>query len=238
MTRSILTLLALSLITLGCSNEGTMSATSNDATAVADPADVGPGEPAAADGDLAAAPLDNDATSSTSASADTIPQPSSTGREVALSPENTQIRFVGLHTGDEPNPREGTFEAFQGKAVIQGTQLASLEVTIDTTTVTTPIDRLTNHLKSADFFDVNEYPQATFRSTSITPDTASGSKVTVTGDLTLHGVTKSISFPATVLTDGGLNLNAEFSIDRTEFGMTYGEERVVNEVSLTVAVDA
>ena len=69
MTRSILTLLALSLITLGCSNEGTMSATSNDATAVADPADVGPGEPAAADGDLAAAPLDNDATSSTSASA-------------------------------------------------------------------------------------------------------------------------------------------------------------------------
>ena len=60
---------------------------------------------------------------------------------------------------------------------------------------------------------------------------------TITGEMTLHGVTKEISFPATVrFRDGGLTLEAEFSVDRTDFGMDFGPDRVVSEVSMTVVV--
>ena len=59
----------------------------------------------------------------------------------------------------------------------------------------------------------------------------------VTGNLTLHGVTKEISFPATVKVNAeGLTVKSEFSIDRTEFGMKFSPDRVEKKVSLTVVV--
>jgi polyisoprenoid-binding protein YceI len=155
---------------------------------------------------------------------------------INLSPENTEIAFVGLHAGDEPNPRHGTFEQLSGTAVLEHGKLTSVQLAIDTRSVSTEIGRLTNHLKSPDFFDVNTYPEATFQSTSIQEE--GDGRVTVTGDLTLHGVTKEVSFPATVSTDEGLKLDAEFSIDRTEFGMDYSVDKVVADVALKVSVDS
>ena len=64
-----------------------------------------------------------------------------------------------------------------------------------------------------------QFPTATFRSTEIKKD---GEGHTITGDLTLHGVTKRISFPATVAVTGAtLSANAEFSINRQDFGINY-----------------
>lgn len=153
-------------------------------------------------------------------------------QEVALTPENTKIQFVGTHVGDDPKPRTGTFGTFQGTAALEGEQLKSVQVDIETASLTTDIDRLTNHLKSPDFFDVNQFPQAKFVSTAVEP--AGDGQVTITGDLTLLGTTKSISFPATVSTSDGFKLNAELVIDRTQFGMTFGEGQVVHDVTLTV----
>ena len=96
---------------------------------------------------------------------------------------------------------------------------ASIEITIQTESLYADEEKLTKHLKSPDFFDVEKFPTATFKSTAI-EKTDDGH--TITGDLTLHGVTKRVSFPATVtVTDGQVTANSEFSINRKDFGIVY-----------------
>ena len=152
----------------------------------------------------------------------------------ALSPQNTKLQFVCAHVGAKPDPRTGRFGKFTGKAQVEGQALKSLTVEIDTTSISTEFEKLTTHLKSPDFFDVRRFPTAKFESTKIAPGTGSSQ---VTGKLTMHGVTKEITFPATVeIGPSGLTLKSEFSIDRTEFGMNYDPTKVENKVLLTVVV--
>ena len=80
-------------------------------------------------------------------------------------------------------------------------------------------DRLTAHLKNDDFFDVPNHPISTFVVTSVG---AAGSEQTVTGNLTLRGVTRSISFPSTVrVADDAVTVQAEFAINRKDFNVNY-----------------
>jgi polyisoprenoid-binding protein YceI len=98
---------------------------------------------------------------------------------------------------------------------------------------------LTRHLLNADFFEANTYPKATFKTTSIEAQAEGENTHSVTGDLTMHGVTKSISFPAKVSVSGGkAGLESKFTIDRREFGITYGQGMVNNDVEITVRVNA
>jgi len=154
-----------------------------------------------------------------------------------LSPQNTKIQFVCAHVAADPMPRKGGFAKFNGKAEIDAATktLTSLDVDIETASLWTEFDMLTNHLKSADFFEVRRFPTAHFESTKIEP--SSSGTTQITGKLTLHGVTKEIKFPATVEIDSqGLKLRSEFTIDRSEFGMNYDPKKVENKVSLTVVV--
>lgn len=153
-----------------------------------------------------------------------------------LSPENTKIVFVGTHAPPKaPDPRTGIFSQFTGKAETDGKALKSLTIDIDTTSIATQFDKLTNHLKNADFFEVNEYPTARFVSTKITP--GDSGTATVTGNLTLLAATKEVTFPASVnVTDQGLTLKAEFTIDRTEFGMNKLTEGVEKPVKITAII--
>lgn len=85
--------------------------------------------------------------------------------------------------------------------------------------------KLEGHLKSEDFFDVEKFPTATFTSEAITASPVAGSTHTVTGKLTIRGVIKDVSFPATIkVTDGAIEANAEFSIQRKDFGIEYPGE--------------
>jgi polyisoprenoid-binding protein YceI len=155
-----------------------------------------------------------------------------------LTPENTKIEFVGAHTDQRPD-RIGGFEEFSGTVEVDDAtgKLKSISVDIVTDSLWTQISRLTNHLKSADFLEVRQYPKATFQSTDIAPTEEGAGQYHVTGDLTLHGVTKQIRFPATVSTlTGGLTLNSKFTLDRTDFDINWGPDQVKNEVSLTVVV--
>jgi polyisoprenoid-binding protein YceI len=157
-----------------------------------------------------------------------------TGNEVALTPGNTKIQFVGIHADpNKPDPRTGNFNDFTGKATLDGDKLTAVQVDIKTESLSTEFEKLTNHLKSADILDVREHTQATFQSTKIEGE---GDTVTITGDLTLLGVKKSITFPATVSVKDELSLKAEFTIDRTEFGMDYRPDQVKKEVEMTVTV--
>ena len=90
----------------------------------------------------------------------------------------------------------------------------------------TDADRLTGHLKSPDFFDVAKHPKSTFESTAIKPGStdakAKDATHTVTGNLMLHGVTKSIQFPVKLgVTPESATLDSEFFINRKDFGISY-----------------
>lgn len=154
--------------------------------------------------------------------------------EVKLTPENTLIQFVGTHKGDKPDPRTGKFGKFNGLAQAANGKLTEITVVIDTTSLETEIEKLTNHLKSPDFLDVRQSPEAKFVSKSI--ETADDGTVKVTGDLTLLKETKSISFPAKVKVDKDIALDAQFVINRVDFGMDYGTDNVHEEVTMTIKV--
>lgn len=154
-----------------------------------------------------------------------------------LRPDNTLIQFVGTHAGPKPDPRTGVFKDFSGKAEVDAETkaLKSVTVEIKTESLETPIPKLTNHLRSPDFFDTREQPTAKFESTAV--KAAEDGKHVITGNLTILKATKEIQFPAKVaVTDKGLTLTAEFTIDRTEFGMKFGEQQVNKEVAMTVAI--
>ena len=140
------------------------------------------------------------------------------GTVYALSSEST-VGFVGAKlTGSH----DGGFNAFEGLVSIgDGTpESSSVEVLIDTTSIWADNDKLTGHLKSADFFDVENHPTATFASTAIAAN--GDGTYTLTGNLDLRGVTKQISFPATIeITKSGFSATAEFALNRMDFGIKY-----------------
>ena len=164
----------------------------------------------------------------------TPPSTTADANTVALTEANTKVEFIGVHVGDKPDPRKGSFAKLNGSAILDMGTLKAVTVEFDTDSLTTELPPLTTHLKSPDFFDVKQHPTAKFESTTIEP--GADGKVNVTGNLTLLGVTKPITMPATVSTEGGLKLTAEFSIDRTEFGMTFGEDKVEKIVAMTVTI--
>lgn len=132
--------------------------------------------------------------------------------------EESTIGFVGSKvTGSH----DGGFKKFSGTVTLDGEDVATaqINVTINMKSTWSDSDRLTKHLKNEDFFDVEKFPESTFVSTGIT---AEGDAYTVSGDLTLHGVTKNISFPASItFADGVLTANAEFNLNRMDFGIVY-----------------
>ena len=93
------------------------------------------------------------------------------------------------------------------------------------------------HLRATpDFFDAREHPTARFVTKSVSPGAQPG-EATISGDLTLHGVTKPVSFPAKVdVSDHGVTITGSFDLDRSEFGMDKLLDRVNKEVKVTVAV--
>jgi polyisoprenoid-binding protein YceI len=153
--------------------------------------------------------------------------------------EDSKVEWTGSKvTGSH----DGTFEDVSGTITVMGgtPEGSKVDVTIDTTTVTSDNDDLTEHLKSADFFDVEQYPEARFVSTSIEP--GDDGMYRVTGDLTLHGVTKQITFPADIeVTDSGASASAEFDIRRFDWNINYkgkADDLIRDEVVLRLDLRA
>ena len=147
--------------------------------------------------------------------------PKAGAETLTISPENSKVDFVAAKVTRSHN---GAFKQFSGTVdlVNNSVEQSIVTINIDTASVTTDEDSLTTHLKTADFFDVAKYPKATFVSTKIEPNTANGATHTITGNFDLHGVKKSISFPATIqLSPDSVSANAEFSINRKDFGIVY-----------------
>ncbi|MGK6349944.1 YceI family protein [Parapedobacter sp. DT-150] len=106
--------------------------------------------------------------------------------------------------------------------------------------------KLADHLKSEDFFDAPKFPEATFKITKVG---GSGSDATITGDLTIKGITKSITFPAVVhQSASGVHATATgIKIDRTKFDIKYrsgnffsdlGDRAISDEFLLAIEIVA
>ncbi|MDI9868226.1 MULTISPECIES: YceI family protein [Flectobacillus] len=81
-----------------------------------------------------------------------------------------------------------------------------------------------SHITTGDFFEVEKFPTATFKITKV-----AGSNIT--GDLTLHGITKSITFPATITSAAGkVTATAKIPVDRTDFNIKYGSKKFFESI--------
>jgi len=136
-------------------------------------------------------------------------------------PSTSKVEWTGSKVTGK---HDGGFKTFKGtvQLVDQTPEKSSVNVEIDTGSLYSDSDKLVSHLKSPDFFDVAKFPTATFASTEVKKGGDKGASHTVTGNLTLHGVTKSITFPATIKTSpGAVDVDAEFAINRKDFGLVY-----------------
>lgn len=145
---------------------------------------------------------------------------------------------------------KGGFEKITGTFHYDQSDLSKSNVTvsIDVSSINTKEPQRDAHLKSADFFDVEKYPSMEFRSTRFYKD---GSDLYVSGDLTIHGVTKPVELEVEELTDemkdpwGNVKrgISAKTKINRRDFGLTWnaaletGGILVGEEVSISIDVE-
>jgi polyisoprenoid-binding protein YceI len=167
-----------------------------------------------------------------------------------LDPAHSTIGFAIRHM--MISSVRGQFRTFTGKATgdPKTPDKAQIEATIDVASIDTANAKRDEHLKTAEFFDVAKFPTMTFKSKSIVP--AGPGKAKVTGDLTLHGVTKEVVLevegPTDVIKDPMGNTragaHATTKINRKDFGIVYdktidgGGLMVGNEVEITIDVEA
>ncbi len=143
------------------------------------------------------------------------------GTAIALTPENSKVEFTGSKVTGK---HDGGFKQFTGTIDLVGekAETSSVRIDIDMKSLFTDTDGLTKHLMTADFFEVDKFPKATFISTKIVPPIGGAGTYNVTGDFEIHGVKKSITFPSTIRVRPDLvSVIAEFSINRKDFGIVY-----------------
>jgi polyisoprenoid-binding protein YceI len=167
----------------------------------------------------------------------------------AIDPAHTLVELAVKHMMF--TTVKGRFASVAGTLVLDDADpsASSVEATIDAASIDTREEGRDAHLRSADFLDVETYPTIEFRSTHVVP--RGGGRYVVTGDLTLHGVTREVSLEAELTgmgTDPWGNRRVGFAattaIDRKDFGLTWnaaleaGGVLVGDEVKISLEVQA
>jgi polyisoprenoid-binding protein YceI len=139
----------------------------------------------------------------------------------------------------------GRFDKFSGEVTLGATAAeSSVRITLDANSVNTNNSGRDGHLRNQDFLDVKQFPEATFKSTKVADKDAQ--TFTVTGDLELHGVKKSVTFDMALVgaKDTGersgykAGFFGELTIKRRDFGIdTYPNEALSDEITLTFAIE-
>ena len=152
--------------------------------------------------------------------------------------ESSKVDWKAFHKGGFA-PRWGTLAIKSGEISVEGGELAAGDFVIDmqslkvdpasVTEKDKKYNELEDHLKSADFFDVEKNPTADFKITSVsnleTPveGAVAGANKTVSGNLMLKGKSLNVTFPAKVtVTDGNVALQAKLNVNRTEWDIKFG----------------
>ena len=185
---------------------------------------------------------------STLRAADAKPLPTGTFN---FDPAHTTLGFEVTHL--VISTVEGKFDKFDGTITIKGNDDISVVASADTASIDTGNPFRDGHLRgdnpkmpADDFFEAAKYPKLTFKSTKVTLD---GDKLTVVGDLTIHGVTKSVTFDGkyrgAVTAFGGTRIAASLrsTISRKDYGLKFNAmieagPVVSDEVDLVLNVEA
>ncbi|MDQ0592804.1 polyisoprenoid-binding protein YceI [Chryseobacterium ginsenosidimutans] len=143
-----------------------------------------------------------------------------------VDPMHSSVNFNIKHMGI--SFVQGRFDKFDGKVATKGNNLDNAEFSfqVNVSTINTGVDMRDKHLKSADFFDAEKFPNMTFESTSITKD--KNNSYVLKGKLTIKDVTKEISVPVTF---GGIAKNQQgkevlgfqttFKVNRLDYNIKY-----------------
>jgi polyisoprenoid-binding protein YceI len=158
-----------------------------------------------------------------------------------IDPAHSTAQFVVTHL--ELSDVQGTFTGVSGSATIDDDDLSKSNVTasIDVSTLDTGIGMRDDDLKSSNFFDVAKYPAMTFQSTKI--EKTGDATAKMTGNLTLHGVTKEVTFDVTFVAPPAnqagtrRNVQATATISRKLFGMSADELAIGDNVSITLDIE-
>jgi polyisoprenoid-binding protein YceI len=154
------------------------------------------------------------------AAAPTPAAPTAAAEALTVDVAASKVAFVGAKVTRQ---HEGGFRQFSGTINLVPSDITQSRLSVRVVMASLFADdpQLTEHLKGPDFFNVAQFPEATFTSTEVRAGGTGGTH-TVTGDLTLHGQTKRVTFPATVTVAAtGVSAQAEFTIDRRDFGIVY-----------------
>lgn len=162
-----------------------------------------------------------------------------------IDPTHTEISFSVRHLAI--SKVRGHFQTFAGTVEIaEQIEDSTASATIDVASINTNQAQRDEHLRTSDFFNVEEFPEMTFKSTGVTVD---GGDLTINGDLTLRGVTKPVTLEAEfggATVDGYGNTKVGFEattkINRQDFGVTWNAATEAGGLTLgdviTITIDA
>ncbi|HET8523590.1 MAG TPA: YceI family protein [Thermomicrobiales bacterium] len=168
-----------------------------------------------------------------------------------LDPAHTLVEFGVKHMMF--TTVKGRFPGVSGTFTVDEANPAnsSTSVTIDTASIDTRDEKRDAHLRSADFFDVENYPTITFESTRVEPHGKDKERATIYGNLTIRGVTREVALDAAfngkAVTPWGNEISsysATTSIDRKDYGLTWnaaleaGGMLVGDTIKITIEVEA
>jgi len=162
----------------------------------------------------------------------------------AIDPTHTQVEFTYSHFGF--SNITGRFDQVQSEFLFDPADptASSVKVSIPVASLSTGVAKLDEHLQSPDFFDAAQFPTATFTSTAVTA--AGEGKLSVAGDLSIHGVTRPVVMDVTINKVGthpmtqaeAAGFDAAFTIKRSEFGVGAYAPAVSDEVRIEITVEA
>lgn len=157
---------------------------------------------------------------------------------------HTSILYFVEHMG--LSEMQGEFRAFDGELLIDSADItkSSVNVSIDAASVDMDHDKLNEHLRAKDFFDALNQPKLTFKSTQV--EATAENAMSVTGDLTLLGVTKPVTLAVTMrkldshpfAKRPAVGFHAEGVLKRSDFGMNYGIPNVGDVVKIRIDSEA
>lgn len=160
-----------------------------------------------------------------------------------IDPKHTTAQFSVRHLGI--STVRGWFNKVSGSVQYDPANLAktSIQATIDAASIDTRVEARDNDLRSPHFFDVEKYPTITFQSKKVEP--AGAGKLKVTGDLTMHGVTKEavldVDGPSPAIKDQKgdqrMGASATTKINRMDFGVAGAAGVAGDEISITIDIE-
>lgn len=159
------------------------------------------------------------------------------GQNYSPTDAGSKVRFViknfGINTG-------GTFDGLAGTITFDPSNLAtaSFNVSVEAKTVDTDIEGRDNHLRKAEYFDVEKFPKISFKSTKVTTTNKEG-YLYMFGVITIKNVSKEISFPFSQTSkDGGILFEGEFKLNRLDFGVGGKSFSIADELNVELSIFA